>query len=153
MKSKKLNRFTIMLLLLTLGVVLLGAGCDEDDSNLKELNGYIVGFDPCTVNHQYRIGYVIVSTDLKDTLVTYNISDETFKMPASVLLLLTDTLYKIPESYFNAGRGFYFPESARSEFKVIVTYRNPKEDEKSIIECTNDLFLNYEQIIITSLTK
>ena len=154
MQTKKLKLLTILLFLLPLCVVLLGAGCDDDDeNNLKELDGYIVGFDPCTVNHHYRIGYVIVSTDLKDTLVTYNLSDETFKMPASVLLQPSDTLYKIPESYFKAGRGFYFPESARNEFEVKVTYRNPKEDEKSIFECTNDLFLNYEQIIITSVTK
>lgn len=133
---------------------LMGAGCEKDeDKNLRELDGYIVGFDPCTVNHHYRIGYVIISTDLKDTLVTYNLSDETFKMPASVLLQSSDTLYKIPESYFKAGRGYYFPESARNEFKIMGTYHYAKEDEKSIFECTNDLFLNYEQIIITSATK
>lgn len=143
----KLSAFILLL-------ALMGAGCGKDENNnLRELDGYIVGFDPCTVNHHYRIGYIIVSTDLKDTLVTYNLSDENFKMPASVLVQSSDTLYKIPESYFKAGRGCYFPESARHEFEVKITYRYPKESEKSIFECTNDLFLNYEQIIITSITK
>jgi len=132
---------------------LMGAGCEKDEENLIELDGYIVGFDPCTVNHHYRIGYVIISTDLKDTMVTYNLSDKTFKMPASVLSQSSDTLFKIPESYFKSERGYYFPESARSEFKIKATYRFPKEEEKATFICNNDLFLSYEQIIITSASK
>ncbi len=153
MKLKKLKLLTTFLLLLPFCVALLGTGCDDDENNLKELDGYIVGFDPCTVNHHYRIGYVIVSTDLKDTLVTYNLSDQTFKMPASILLQPSDTLYKIPESYFNAESGYYFPESARNEFEVNVTYRYPKDDERINFICNIDIFLNLEQIIVTSVTK
>ncbi len=133
---------------------LIGAGCEkEENNNLKELEGYIVGFDQCTYNHHYRIGYVIVSSDLKDTLVTYNLSDDVWKMPSSVQLNSLDTLYTIPELYFKAGRGYYFPESARNEFRIKVTYQYPKEDEKSFHLCTNEVTLNYEQIIITSATK
>ena len=133
---------------------LMGAGCEKkEDSHLRDLDGYIVGFDPCTINHHYQIGYVIISTDLKDTLITYNLSDKTFKMPASVLLNSPDTLYKIPESYFKNSWGCMFQASSRYEFKIKGTFRYAKEDEKSIFECTNDLFLNYEQIIITSVTK
>ena len=148
----KTTFFKISILFLLLS--LLGAGCEKDENNnLRKLDGYIVGFDPCTVNHHYRIGYIIISTDLKDTLVTYNLSDETFKMPASVLLQSTDTLFRFPESYFNAGRGGYFPESVRNEFKIKVIYRLPKEEEKTAFICNNDLFLNYEQIIISSASK
>lgn len=132
---------------------LMGTGCEKEEDNLVKLDGYIVGFDPCTVNHHYQIGYVIISTDLKDTLVTYNLSDEIFKMSASVLLQPSDTLYKIPESYFKAGRGFYFPESARNEFKVKITYRYPKENEKSTHLCTNDLSPDFPQVIITLASK
>ena len=134
---------------------LMGAGCEKDeDKDLRELDGYIVGFDPCTFNHHYRIGYVIISTDLKDTLLTYNLSDETFKMPASVLLQPSDTLYKIPESLFqNAFGGMFLQSSSRSEFKINGTYRYPKENEKSYPLCTNDVFLNFTQIIITSASK
>jgi len=134
---------------------LMGAGCEksEDKINLRELEGYIVGFDPCTINHQYRIGYVIISTDLKDTLITYNLSDNTFKMPASVLLNSPDTLYKIPEPYFKNAWGGMFQASSRYEFKVKGTYRDAKENEKSYYLCTNDLSLYHKQIIITSATK
>lgn len=147
----KTTFFKLSALLLLLA--LMGAGCGKEEENLTRLDGYIVGFDPCTVNHHYRIGYVIVSTDLKDTLVAYNLSDVTFKIPASVLLQSSDTLYKIPESYFKAGRGCYFPESARNEFNIKVTYRFPKEEEKASFICNIDLFLNFAQIIVTSASK
>ncbi|HAQ18485.1 MAG TPA: hypothetical protein DCR40_04525 [Prolixibacteraceae bacterium] len=144
-------KISVFVLLLSL----MGAGCKKDeDKNLKELDGYIVGFNPCSVHYHYRIGYVIISTDLKDTLATYNLSDETFKMPASVLFHPSDTLYKIPESYFKNGwGGMYFQASSRYEFKVKGTYRYAKENEKSTQVCTNDLDPNLEQIIIISATK
>jgi hypothetical protein len=131
----------------------MGAGCEKDDGDLNELEGYIVGFDPCSYNHHYRIGYVIVSIDLKDTLVTYNLSDDVWEMPSSVQLNSSNTLYTIPESYFKAERGYYFPELARNELKVKITYRYPKEEEKTVFVCNIDLFLNYKEIIITSLKK
>lgn len=154
--NSKIMKTTILKIsFIFLFLSLMGAGCEksEDKINLRELDGYIVGFDPCTINHQYRIGYVIISTDLKDTLITYNLSDNTFKMPASVLLNSPDTLYKIPEPYFNNGWGGMFQASSRYEFKIKGTFRYAKEDEERIHLCTNDLFLNYKQIIITSATK
>jgi hypothetical protein len=133
---------------------LMGAGCEKEEENLIKLDGYIVGFDPCTVNHHYRIGYIIISTDLKDTLVTYNLSDKTFKMPASVLSQSSDTLYKIPESYFNNGWGCMFLQvSSRYEFKIKGTYRYAKENEKSTHLCTNDLSPDFPQVIIASASK
>ncbi len=154
-KPKTMKTTILKISVIFLFLSLMGAGCEkEGDKNLKELDGHIVGFDPCTVNHHYRIGYVIISTDLKDTLITYNLSDKTFKMPASVLLNSPDTLYKIPESYFNNGwGGIYLQASSRYEFKIKGTFRYANEDEKSIFECTNDLFLNYKQITITSAAK
>ena len=131
-------------------LALMGAGCEKDENNnLRELDGYIVGFDQCTYNHHYRIGYVIVSTDLKDTLVTYNLSDDVWKMPSSVQLNPSNTLYTIPESYFKNG----FPESARYEFKIKGTYRYPKEEEKTVFICNLELFLNRKEIIITTAAK
>lgn len=90
-------------------ILLLVVSCSSDkDDMLIEKRGYIVGYDPCTIGHHYRIGYVILTEDLKDTLVTYNLSDESFKMPASVLLKPNDTIYKIPESYFENYRNSVF---------------------------------------------
>lgn len=65
MKTTILKISSIFLLYL-----LIGPGCVKDYNkiNLIKLDGYIVGFDPCTINHHYRIGYVIISTNLKITL-------------------------------------------------------------------------------------
>lgn len=113
--------------------------CESSDDNFQYAKGYIVGFDPCTINHQYRIGYVIVSNDLSDTLVTYNISDRIYKMPASIING-TDTLYSIQESFFqNYINSAYFPESVRYAFKIRVTYRKADQDETNYNVCTSDI--------------
>ncbi|RUT73008.1 hypothetical protein [Ancylomarina longa] len=141
---------------LLLVFIMLTANCcekDEEKSNYAE--GYIVGFDPCTINHQYRIGYVIISTDLKDTLVTYNLSDPSYKMPASVLFNLSDTLYKIPESYFENYRNSpFFPKSLRYEYPIKFSFSIANEDEMIFNLCTTDiLFLDFTQVIIKSAIK
>jgi hypothetical protein len=134
--------------------VLLEAGCEKKENrNSDEFVGYIAGFDPCSFNHHYKIGYVIISEDLKDTLITYSLSDETFKMPASILSSSHDTLYNIPESDFKNSIGAMFPASTRYKFKIKCTIRYPVEGEYTANLCTNDLFLNYVQIIITSVSK
>jgi hypothetical protein len=140
---------------------LLSIKCEKDNLNLKHAEGYIVGFNPCTINHHYRIGYVIISTDLKDTLITYNLSDASFKMPASIMLNPSDTLYKIPESYFqNYRNSAYLPIETRFDYKVKVTYAYATEVEKIFHECSADFnqgdFSNqflHNQVIIKSLSK
>ena len=95
-------------------LLLLAGSCSHDDNMFDEKRAYIVGFDPCTLNHNYKIGYVIITEDLKDTLITYRLSDGAFNMPASIFLNPNDTLYKIPESYFeNYRNSIYFPDSLR----------------------------------------
>jgi hypothetical protein len=114
---------------------------DEDDEVLLTAQGYIVGFDPCGVRHHYRLGYVIVSEDLVDTLVTYNLSDETYTMPASVVFN-SNTLYQIPALYFQNFAGTaYFPDSLRYKYGVKVSYRKATEKEFFIEICFGDIFL------------
>lgn len=151
---------TFLFMGITLFLLIAGVGCKEekDDNEFKSTEGYIVGFDPCTVNHHYRIGYVIVTTDLKDTLLTYNLSDATFKMPASVICNISDTLYKIPEVYFrNFRNSAYFPTSVSSQLRIKFTYRNAFEKEQVFNMCTTDInqadFNNAEQVLIKSATK
>lgn len=139
------------------GIVLLTAsGCNKEEP-LMYAKGYIVGFDPCTINHQYRIGYVIVSTDLKDTLVTYNLSDIMYKMPASVVFN-SDTLYKIPALYFqNYWCTAYFPDTLRYKYGVMVSFAIAKEGEMVNYFCTTEIndsdFNNAKEVIIKSATK
>jgi hypothetical protein len=138
------------------GIVLFTAfGCEKDEQPLKYATGYIVGYDPCTINHQYRIGYVIISKDLKDTLVTYNFSDSIYKMPASVVFN-SDTLYKIPALYFQNYWGTaYFPDTLRYKYGVVVSYSIAKESEKVYNVCTQEIISLpfYNQVIIKSAAK
>jgi len=150
------NTFLKLTMMVLLG--LLSIKCKKDDIQLKQVDGYIVGFDPCTVNQHYKIGYVIISSDLADTLITYNLSDATFQMPASVMLSPSDTLYKIPELYFqNFRNSGYFPLTVHTEFKIKVAYAYATEEQKIYNLCTTDInqtdFNNALQVIIKSATK
>ncbi|PKQ67920.1 hypothetical protein BZG01_06015 [Labilibaculum manganireducens] len=153
----KVNQFKCLLILFCLFLI-IGVGCEKDDEKSNYAEGYIVGFDPCTINHQYRIGYIFISTDLQDTLVTYNLSDPSYKMPASVLLNPSDTLYKIPESYFqNYRNSAYLPKAVRYEFKIKITYAYATNEEKKFNLCSTDFnysdFNNAKQVIIKSAIK
>ena len=140
---------------------LLSIKCKKENIKLKHTEGYIVGFDPCTINHHYRIGYVIISADLNDTLVSYNLSDDTFNMPASVLLNSSDTLYKIPESYFqNYRNSAYIPVAARYEFKIRISFINANKNEITVNLCSSDINqanfayqFYHNQVIIKSAKK
>ena len=124
------------------GIIIFSAfSCDEendepvnDDNPIKSAEGYIVGFDPCSD----IAGFVIITTDLKDTLATYNLSD---------------SLYQFPDSYF-ANTGGVFPDSARFEFKIDFTYRFAKEEEVIYYACPANIVVIFgwyicnKQIII-----
>lgn len=120
--------------------------CEKSNNKLYHAEGYIVGFDPCTVRHNYKIGYAIVTTDFKDTLITYN-------FPSNV--------YVIPEEYYlDYMNSAYFPQSARYQFKVKITYTKATENEKVILQCATDFNYNdfidqimNNQIIIKSAIK
>ena len=135
-----------------LASVLLCINCSNDDDNLIENKGYIVGFDPCTVSASYRIGYLIITEDLKDTIVTYNLSDKTHKIPASVLLRTSDTLYKLPESNFENFRSSpFFEDSLRFNYPINFSYYLAGENEMIFNLCTTDIIsLNAPQVIIKS---
>lgn len=136
--------------------VFLVYGCSkDDDGKITEKRAYIVGFDPCTINHSYRIGYILITEDLNDTLITYDLSDETFKMPASILLNSSDTLHKIPEVYFeNFRESPYFSDSLRYKYKLNLEYRLASEKETVSYICTTDVIsVILPQIIINSVSK
>ena len=147
----------VIYILLSIFLISQLLSCSEDEvTKVRHTEGFIVGFDPCTINHQYRIGYVIISKDEQDTLVAYNLSDETFELPGSVLSNELDTVYKIPEEYFqNYRNSTYFHDSLRYKYAVNISYRMAKENEKIYFVCTADIiFLPlYPQVVIKSIAK
>lgn len=140
------------------GIILITAfGCKKEEP-LFNTKGYIVGYQPCSVrppiNESRKIGYVIISENLKDTLLTYNLSHASTLDPA-IVAFNSDTLYVIPALYFQNYRECpYFPDSLRYKYGVRVSYSNAKESEMVFLACPTDIiFLPYKQIIIKSATK
>ena len=124
-------------------ICFLFVSCEKDNNKAYLREGYIVGFDPCTIRNNYDTGYVIITTDLKDTLMTYNFPDTIFSFPSEYFL-----------NYINSG---YFPVEARYEFKIRITYSVAKESEKIYNLCTADInlseFNNALQVITKSASK
>ncbi|WP_276358959.1 hypothetical protein [Daejeonella sp. H1SJ63] len=132
-------------------IVLTAYSCKKaknpcDDSNLKE--AYIIGFDQCTAGKQSfdGKGFVIVTNNFKDTLVTYN---------------LPDSLYKFPPSHFaNRQFTFLFPDSVRSKYKIRFAYKTSDTKEYVYSLCTHDIltadfswFVKDRQIKILCIRK
>jgi hypothetical protein len=143
----------ISITIIALFFIICGIGCEKEKITIQQMDGYIIGYDPCTIQQHSKICYIIVSADLKDTVMTYNISDAIYKMPASILSQSGDTLYKIPENYFKSFA--YFPTTTRYDFKVHVTYRYPNENESYSSPCLA-LYLSgqpHREIVIESITK
>jgi len=106
------------------------------------MDGYIVGFDPCSyaTNH---IAYVIVSDNLKDTLITYNFPDTVFTFPPSLF-----------SNYLNSG---YFPSDVRYLYKVKIEYKVAEGNDLVYLLCTGNLneseFNHAIQVITLSALK
>lgn len=127
-------------------LIFIAIACEKPNVKVFQTEGYIVGFDPCTIRHNYDIGYIIFTIDLQDTLVTYN---------------FPDNIYEFPVEYFaNYMNSAYIPVSARYDFKVRFSYTIARENERTIHECLSDFnngdfskqILN-NQIIIKSASK
>lgn len=134
--------------------VLFCISCGKEDNNLIKKSGYIIGFDPCTIGASYRIGYIIVTNNLADTLLTYNLSDIKHKIPASILLNPSDTLYKLPASHFeNYKSSPFFEDSLRFNYPINFTYSIATENESTFNLCRTDvIFITAPQVIIKSVT-
>lgn len=117
--------------------------CTRNENDNPQKEGYIVGFDQCSYQHNYNLGYAIITYDLKDTLMTYNLPDSIFIFP--------------PEYFYNYVNSGYFPSKTRYEFKIKFTYSITDKDQLVYNLCTTDInasdFNNAEQVIITSMTK
>jgi len=110
------------------------------------IEGYIVAYDQCTYAFQVN-GFYIVSTNLKDTILTYN---------------LPDSLFNIPRSYFQKYKETpYFADSLRYKFKLRATYALTQENELIYPPCLGIIslsirvidFANPMQVTIKSAIK
>lgn len=118
-----LNWLVISLLFVFISCKKESDPCKE--SNLKE--GYIIGFDQCTAGKQSfeGKGFVLVTNNFRDTLLTYN---------------LPDSLYSFPPSHFAYFQFSYlFPDSVRFKYKVYFAYRSVEESEKFYPLCRGDI--------------
>jgi len=141
--DNRIYRFTSGLLIGLLGI--LSFSCVEKDENLSddvfetfELEGFLVGFDPCTVT--FLVGYVIISNDFQDTVTTYSLSppEELYRMPTPVGLDPKSPLFSIPEDQFRGGGvfpEFHNPEPLTINYPIKITYRKILEEEKRIFFC------------------
>ena len=64
----------LLKLIIIVGVfILMVLSCDEDKQYEKNDDSYyIIGFDNCTVRHEYRVGYYFVSSINDNVLLSYN---------------------------------------------------------------------------------
>lgn len=130
--------------------------CDKESKNENkeyQFKGYLVGYDPCTINYKNGCGYIIISSDLKDTLRSYNLSGNNYNVPIAPIIFDSDTLYRIPKLHFNKENPF-FPTSLRFSYPIRITYRFASEHERTYNLCTTDMiFLGFKEVIIKSATK
>ena len=112
---------------------------------------YVVGYDVnCGVEIQDSTakarGYVLVSENLTDTLVAYNLPDSLFIFPADIM----------PKNIFGFN---LFPQEYRFEYKVQMNYQPMTEEEWQEAHCPAialyPMLFHFEPtyIIITSIFK
>jgi hypothetical protein len=122
--------------------------CNRENNPVKQFEGYIAGYNPCSVevddvNGNSARGFYLVSTDLKDTLLTCNLPENIISdIPSSYIIDSTD----------------HFPESARYEFKIKIEYQNATVEEQQETSCVvffagNIFHGEYTQIIIKSAKR
>ena len=121
-------------------------GCSNDTETKQYKEGYIVGYDACSgivaKGTSYEAGgYYFVSTDLKDTLLTYNFPSGIFDFPVQAQSFSTPT---------------WFPAIYRKSFKVQLTYSQATKEQTVYSLCPGNILIqnvNATQIIINSVKK
>jgi len=151
--------FPAMLVLVIVSLGLTTNGCErlevdnpDNGNNISPLSiFYIVGYDVnCGVEIQDSTakakGYVLVSENLIDTLVAYNLPDSLFAFPSDIM----------PQNVFGFN---LFPQGYRFTYKVQMTYRLMTEEEWREALCpaiclnTRVFFFEPTYIVIASISK
>ncbi len=112
---KKLSKIFFILCSLFLFFIM---GCDNDDEPTTITSeGYVVGFDPCaTTGAPYEMGEGLLIWTEHDSLLTYNFPKDIFNFSN--------------ELFTSRITSYYFPLNHFDEYKIRVTYRRAREEEK-----------------------
>lgn len=92
-------------------VLFYASSCREQTDVYPLAEGYVIGFDQCTVK-----GFVITANGGRDTLLTYNLPDSVTRFPA----------YAFTNALFSP----LFPDSLRNKYRIAFSYRAAKDEEK-----------------------
>jgi hypothetical protein len=118
--------------------------CSRKEDPLKYCKGNIIGFDPCSWKKGgISTGYVIISSDKKRTLKTFN---------------LPDSIYTFKAEYFwDYIETSYFPISIRDSFPITISYTIADKSQMVYPLCSANIntseFNNAIQVIIKSASK
>ncbi|MDR1983585.1 MAG: hypothetical protein LBQ28_02000 [Prevotellaceae bacterium] len=124
----------------------------EEKMNSNQLDGYVVGWEGCsgsTIQGEYgeANAYYIISSDLRDTLLTYNFPKDIFNFPA--------TCFENGNIAFSTP--VWFNTSFRYAFKVHIEYEIVPEEIKIYPVCSGIVLIHPEadaqQINIKSAIK
>jgi hypothetical protein len=127
--DKRIYRFTSGLLIGLLGI--LSFSCvEEENGELFEMNGFIAGFDYCSFHSNGRVGYVIISNDLSDTISTYSLSPDRLSLPSPVGLNPNRPIFTIPEEAFYQEGIVRSREVLTQNFPIKVIYRPATQEDK-----------------------
>ncbi|MDR0831069.1 MAG: hypothetical protein LBN95_13325 [Prevotellaceae bacterium] len=134
---------TKILFLLT--ILLCTAGCNEPVNNNEYVTeGYVICKHPCLNEELYGEnnaygkagGYYIISTDLNDTLLTFNFPVDLFDFPVQF---------------------FHQPHLYRNEYKIKVVYKVASQEELVYSLCNDMIYNPFDghdiQIIVKSALK
>lgn len=137
----------LLFLMTVLTFAILGCKKEREKDEIKQSEGYIIGFDPCEgdVKTSNR-GFIIACNNLKDTFITYN---------------LPDTIFTFPQYLFsNYINSCMFPNSEYLNYKIKFQYRFASKNEKQYPLCLAiiytweiDHYVRDRQIILNEVTK
>jgi len=145
MKTKKLKLLTTLLLLLPLCVVLLGAGCDDDDGEYTEIELYKFSDFGCENDNQwslntgyYNDNYIITSQEEFEEIVN---------LKCTVDIDFSNYTLLIGSKTFGSGASLYDEkvEENNSEIVYTVTFREDDSQATSLV--------NYHVVIENSSGK
>ncbi|MDR1200835.1 MAG: hypothetical protein LBL58_04265 [Tannerellaceae bacterium] len=142
-----MNKYVLVLLLLS--SIISSCSDDNDNSGEKALSAevYVIGSHPCGETFLERDSivsdfYYLVTSNLKDTLVSGQ---------------FPEGIFHIPTDYFRTKKdAVAFSDECANTYKLKITYNYVTEENKTVLFCpavinlATDFNNNYPEIIIES---